>query len=302
MREIQAIDTMCRPFYCSPVERLKELFGLYEFRKMAYGTFKGVMKRTGARPGEEWKVLAVATKGSVEEMLKEMDEIGVEYVFMDQMIMWSRREQRLFPYFTLEEIAELIEKSKGRIVGGVGYNPFRIKESLEEVERAVKDFGFKYVWTHPMTFGIPPNDKKMYPLYAKCIELGVPCCYQSGHSAEPLPSEPGRPMYADEVALDFPDLVLVLTHTGWPWIHEWMSMIWRHPNVYGNIGAYFPSFLDPSLVRFMDSVRGRDKIFWATNGFGLTRCKKEFLELPIREETKRKVLRENALKIFKLQG
>jgi predicted TIM-barrel fold metal-dependent hydrolase len=122
---------------------------------------------------------------------------------------------------------------------------------------------------------------------------------QVGHSAEPLPSEPGRPMYADEVALDFPDLTLILTHTGWPWINEWMSVVWKHPNVYGNIGAYFPKALDPSLVQFMDG-RGRDKVLWATNGFGLTRCKTEFLELPIKDENKKKILRENALKVFKL--
>ena len=78
-------------------------------------------------------------------------------------------------------------------------------------------------------------------------------------------------------------------------------MVWKHPNVYGNIGAYYPSSLDPSLVRFFDG-RGRDKVMWASNGFGLTRCKKEFLELPISDETKRKVLRENAIKVFKLES
>ncbi|MEW6033314.1 MAG: amidohydrolase family protein [Chloroflexota bacterium] len=300
--EIKAIDSMCRPFYCLPPEKTKELFHFYEFQVMAVSTFGGVLKRIGAGPGEEWKVLAAMGKGSVQEMLKEMDAIGVEYVFMDQMIGWSRREHRLWGNYTIETLAEISRETKGRVVGGAGYNPFRIKESLEAVERAVKDYGFKYVWAHPITFGLRPNDKQMYPLYAKCIELGIPCCYQSGQSAEPLPSEPGRPMYADEVALDFPELTLVLTHTGWPWVEEWMSMVWKHPNVYGNIGAYYPSSLDPAQVRFMDSVRGQDKVLWASNGFGLTRCKKEFLELPIKDETKRKVLRENALKVFKLKA
>ena len=301
LKEIQAIDTMARPYYCLPVEKTKELFEVYEFRVMAITTFGGVLKKIGAKPGEEWKVLSGMTKGSVEEMIKEMDDIGVEYIFMDQMVAWSRREHRLWGNYSLETMAEIFEKSKGRVKGGAGYNPFRIKESLEEIERAVNNYGFKYVWAHPITFGLAPNDKKMYPLYVKCIELGIPCCFQVGQSAEPLPSEVGHPMYADEVALDFPQLTMVLTHTGWPWIDEWMSMVWKHPNVYGNIGAYFPSALETSLVRFMDSVRGQDKVLWATNGFGLTRCKKEFLELPIKDETKRKVLRENALKVFNLK-
>ena len=249
LKEIKAIDTMCRAFYCLPAEKVKELFDVYEFKIMAITTFAGVLKRIGAGPGEEWKVLGVMSKGSVEEMIKEMDEIGVECVCMDQMIAWSRRDLRLWGGYSIETIGELIEKSKGRIIGGAGYNPFHIKESLDDIERAVKDFGFKYVWAHPITFGCTPNDKKMYPLYIKCIELGIPVGYQCGHSAEALPSEPGHPMYGDQVALDFPDLILILTHTGWPWVEEFCSMIWRHRNVYGMLNAYFPRDFHPSLVQ-----------------------------------------------------
>jgi len=300
LKEIQAIDTMCRPIYCLPPAASKELFEFYEFGVMAITTFGGVLKRIGAKPGEEWKVLTTMTKGSVEAMIEEMDEIGVEYAFIDQMVAWSRHDHKLWGNYSIEMIAEIMRKSKGRVIGGAGYNPFHIKESLETIDRAVKDYGFKYVWAHPISFGLAPNDKKMYPLYVKCLELGIPCTFQVGHSAEPLPSEVGHPMYADEVALDFPQLTMVLTHTGYPWVDEWCSMVWKHPNVYGNIGAYMPSGLEPTTVKFMDSVRGRDKVLWGTNGYGFARCKKEFLELPIKDETKRKVLRENALKVFKL--
>jgi len=299
VEDIKAIDTMNRPFYCLPEEKTRELYDVYEFQVMARTTFGGMLKKIGAGPGEEWKLAKFMGKGSVEAMVQEMDEVGVEYTFMDQMVGWSRREHKLWGNYSLELMSELIKKSKGRIVGGAGYNPWRIKESLEDIERAVKDHGFKYVWAHPITFGIAPNDKKMYPLYVKCIELGIPCCFQVGHSAEPLPSEVGHPMYADEVAMDFPQAVLVLTHTGWPWVMEWCSMVWKHPNVYGNIGAYYPSALDPTQVRFIDS-RASDKVFWGTNALGFERCKKEMLELPIKDETKKKVLRDNAIKVFKL--
>lgn len=296
IKEVQAIDAMCRTYYCWP-EVNRRLFELHEFRVLTKGTFAGVAKRKGLKPGEEWRVLEAHP--SVASMIAEMDEIGVQYVLMDQSIMWSYYDSKVLTPISIEEMAKLIRESNGRIVGGASYNPLKIKESLKEIERAVKEYGFKYVWFHPISFGLRPSDKKCYPLYMKCIELDIPCCYQSGQCAEPLPSEPGHPMYADEVALDFPELKLVLTHTGFPWVTEWISMLWRHTNVYGNIGAYMPSDLSPELVKFMDT-RGRDKIFWASNGFGLTRCKKEFLELPIRDEVKRKVLRENALKVFKL--
>jgi len=107
-------------------------------------------------------------------------------------------------------------------------------------------------------------------------------------------------MYADEVAIDFPDPELILTHTGWPWVTEWVSMLWRHPNVYGNIGAYYPGFMPDEQVEFIDSGRIREKVLWATNGLDIGRHKSEFLDLDIREETKRRVLRENAVELFDL--
>jgi uncharacterized protein len=299
MEDIMAIDTMNRPFYCVRRKEDKDLYDIYEFNIMARSTFAGVLKRLGLKPGEEWKLVTAMGKGSLEAMLEEMDEVGVERTFLDPMVGWSRRDQKLWGNYSIETLAELAEKSRGRVVAGAGYNPFRITESLREIERAVKEMGFKFVWAHPISFGLMPNDKKMYPLYIKGIELGIPICIQVGQSAEPLTSEVGHPMYADEVALDFPELILVLTHTGWPWTTEWISMVWKHPNVYGNIGAYMPSDLDPALVRFMDG-RGQDKVFWATNGLGMTRCKKEFMELPLKDETRRKVLRENAKRVFKL--
>lgn len=299
MEQIMAIDTMNRPFYCLPFEKAKEVYDFYEFKIMAVTTFGSMLKRLGAGPGEEWKLAGAMGKGSVEAMIKEMDEAGVQYTFMDQLMGWSQREHKLWGNYSIETMVEIVKKSNGRVIAGAGYNPWRIRESLLNIGRAVKEHGFKYVWAHPITFGIAPNDKKMYPLYEKCIELDIPCCFQVGQSAEPLPSEVGHPMYADEVALDFPELTIVLTHTGWPWVEEFESMTWKHPNVYGNIGAYYPSSLASSLIRHMDS-RGQNKIMWATNGLGFVRCKKEFLELPLKDETKRKVLRENAIKVFRL--
>ena len=301
LKEIQSIDMSVPLSYCSPPEVAKKMFEYFEFQMMAKTTFAGLFKRLGLKPGEEWKVLGAASKGYLEAVLSEMDEVGVERSVMPDLKIWSYRHNTLMAEEgTIHKIAEVVKKTNGRIIGGAGYNPFRIQESLEEIEVAVKEYGFKYVWFHPISFGLRPDDRKCYPLYAKCIELGIPVGYQSGHSAEPLPSEPGHPMCADQVMLDFPELTLILTHTGWPWIDEWCSMIWRHANCYGAINAYFPSGLDPALVRFIGSSRGRDKVVSGSHGFGMTRFKKEFLELPISDESKRKILRENAMKVLKL--
>jgi hypothetical protein len=238
--------------------------------------------------------------GSVEGVIEEMDKIGVQYIFLECAKNWSRHDHTHWVNWSVAQIKELYDKAKGRVVGGGSYDPFRIKESLDEIDAANEAYGVKFCFAHPISYGIRPDDKKMYPLYTKCLQLGIPVEFQVGHSAEALPSEPGHPMYADEIAMDFPDLKIVLTHTGFPWIDEWISMIWRHNNVYGNIGAYYPSDLHPDIIKFMNG-RGQNKIMWATNGFGLTRCKKEFIELPLKDEVKKKILRENALKVYNLK-
>jgi predicted TIM-barrel fold metal-dependent hydrolase len=218
---------------------------------------------------------------------------------MDQGMTWSPRESKLVTIAEIEDLIELVEESNGKIVPGVGYNPHRIRESLDRIERAVNEHDFKYVWFQPTSFGMRPTNENCYPLYQKCVELDIPVCMESGQLAYPSTSEPGHPMYAETVAMDFPDLTLVLTHLGWPWVEEWCSMLWRFPNVYGNIGGYYPSFLPEKLVQFVED-RLREKVLWATNGLGIERCHREFMQLPLEAETQRKVLRENAFGVFDL--
>ncbi len=297
LKEIQAFDCSVLPHYINP-QLAQEWFQYYEFKASVLGTFGGVFKRMQLKPGEEWKVVGAASKGSVEGVLAEMDEIGVERAVLLAAKTWSQREHTLMVDVSVDMVGEWVKKGKGRIIGAASYNPFRIQESLEELERAVKTLGFTYVWYHPISFGMRYDDRRCYPLYMKCLELGIPVGMQTGHSAEALTSEPGHPMYADNVAIEFPDLKIVLTHTGYPWVDEWCSMIWRHANVYGMLNAYFPSGYQPTTITFLDSPRGRDKILSGSHGFGMSRWKKEFLELPIKDETKKKVLRENPIKVF----
>ena len=235
----------------------------------------------------------------VEEALESMDASGYDVVVLACLKMWSyRHHHRLIVDWPEERVLPALEKAPDRFVGAVGYNPFRIADSLARVDRFVRDHGFGYVYFHPMTFGIAPNDRRCYPLYAKCVELGIPVGFQVGHSAEVLPSNVGRPMLVDDVAIEFPELRINMSHTGWPWTGEFCSMLWRHPNVYGDISAYAPSTLDAELIAFMDSSRGRNKIMFGTNGIQPERFKAEFEALPIKDHTKERVLRANALEFL----
>lgn len=230
-----------------------------------------------------------------------LDSAGYDLSTLACLKMWSHDiHHKLIMDHPEEVVAEALAQPGGeRFIGGVGYNPLRISESIARVERFVRDHGFKYVYFHPMTFGVAPNDRRCYPLYAKCVELGVPVGFQVGHSAEVLPTDVGRPMLADDVARDFPDLRINLSHTGWPWTGEFCSMLWRHPNVYGDISAYYASSLDPELVDFMDGA-GRHKVLFGTNGLPMERALEEVLNLPLKDKTKERVLRANALEFLGL--
>jgi predicted TIM-barrel fold metal-dependent hydrolase len=299
--DILAIDIMNHP---NEARRdLTEDAGQYEeFQILARTTFKTVFKGRAPSKEEVSAGMALAGHGSVSELITDMDELGYDKIVICATKMWSYRYHfKLILDYSIDDVGDIVREAKGRVIGAASYNPFRIEESLQEVEKGVKEYGFKYVWFHPLSFGLRPDDRRFYPLYAKCNELDIAVGMQVGHSAEVLPSEVGHPMYVDNVALDFPNLRINLSHTGWPWVDEWCSMLWRQPNVYGDISAYFPSRLEQSQIRFMDSSRGRDKVLFGTNGLGLKRCKEEFMALPIRDETKRMVLRENNIKFLKLE-
>lgn len=278
-------------------------FDSQEFQIMTRTTFKSVFGGSVPDPDTLKQLATLQGHADVAECVGDMDRLGYDRVVICATKMWSYHyHHRLILDFPLDAVGEAVAESKGRLIGAASYNPFRIEDSLAEVERGVKEYGFRYVWFHPLSFGLAPNDRRFYPLYAKCAELDIAVGFQVGHSAEVLPSDGGRPMLADDVAIDFPNLRINLSHTGWPWVDEWCSMLWRHPNVYGDISAYYPRSLDERLIRFMDSSRGRDKVLFGTNGLGLARCKEEFVALPIDDRTKRAVLRDNALAFLKLDG
>jgi hypothetical protein len=278
-----------------------------EFQIMIRTTFKsyvkdGIINTPWGRQIPIDGDIAIDPTLRVEEALVTMDAAGVDVAVLACLKMWSYYYHHRLIIDTPEEIvAEALSINAERFIGTAGYNPLRIDESLRTIETMVRDHGFRYVYFHPITFGVAPDDARCYPLYAKCSELNIPVGLQVGHSAEVLPSDIGRPYLVDRVAIDFPNLRINLSHTGWPWTGEFCSMIWRHPNVYGDISAYLPTALDADLVKFFDSSRGRNKVMWGTNGLDMQRSRADLEALPIKESTVARLLRLNALEFFDLK-
>lgn len=249
-----------------------------------------------------WKMEDRIKGKSVEEFVAMMDEAGCDKVLVPAIRMFSYKKKTLVWDITEEEVLAVVKQSGGRVVGLAGFNPLKGMESVRQVERAVKEYGFKGVYIHPYGWGIPLNHRQFYPLYTKCAELGVPVSMQVGHSAEHMPNEFGRPIHMDDIALDFPELTLIGAHTGWPWAEEMISLAWKHENVYLGIDAHHPKYLDASVVNFM-RTRGQNKVIWGTN-YPAVMHKDAITvirnELGLSEKVAEKVLQGNAARVYKL--
>jgi predicted TIM-barrel fold metal-dependent hydrolase len=235
---------------------------------------------------------------SMEAMIAKMNEADVEKVFITQCKMWSYRNKWMYMDTSLEEVAQYTTRYPDRFAGLAGYNPFRINDSLREIERSVKVYGFKGVYIHIYGFDIPLHDRKMYPLYAKCEDLGIPISMQVGHVLEAMPSEHARPIYLDQIASDFPDLKMVGAHTGWPWVEELISVCYKWDNVYFGIDAWMPKYLKPEIIHYVNSRMGQDRCLWGTNGLPWKESRKQVEELQLKDEVKKKLLRDNAVELF----
>lgn len=161
-----------------------------EFRIMTRTTFGGVFKGRIPDDDELRRSGILTGHDTVDDLTAEMDRLGYDTIVVCATKMWSPHyHHKLIMDCPLEDLVPVVEAAKGRLIGAVSYNPHRIEESLAEIELSVREYGFRYVWFHPLSHGFPPNDRRFYPLYAKCNELKIPVGLQVGHSAEVLPSE-----------------------------------------------------------------------------------------------------------------
>ncbi len=204
---------------------------------------------------------------------------------------------------THDEVAELAHAYPGRFVGAASANLYRPVEAVRELRRSVKELGFKALRIIPWLWNLPPNDRRYYPLYAECCELGVPFCTQVGHTGPLCPSEPGRPIpYLDDVLLDFPELTVVAGHIGFPWLDEVISLARKYPNFYIDTSAYRAKRYPAAIAEYMRG-RGRTKVLFGSNYPMITpeQCLSDLDALGLDEEARRLFLYENAEEVFGIE-
>jgi uncharacterized protein len=207
------------------------------------------------------------------------------------------------PLIHNDEVAACVKKHPHRLIGIASVDLYRPMEAIRELRRCVKDLGFRGLRIVQWLWNLPPTDRRYYPLYAECIELGIPVCLQVGHTGPLCPSEPGRPIpYIDEVALEFPELKIVGGHIGYPWTVEMIAVATKHENVYIDTSAYTAKRYPVELVNYMKK-NGSKKVMFGTNYPMLTAdiCLKDLAALELSDAVTKLFLFGNAVRVFGLQ-
>lgn len=204
-----------------------------------------------------------------------------------------------------DEVAAWVRLHPNRFAGVASVDLDRPMVAVRELRRRVRDDGFVGLRVVPWLWNAPPTDRRYYPLFAECVQLGVPFCTQVGHTGPLHPSETGRPIpYIDEVALDFPELVIVCGHVGYPWTEEMVAVARKHENVYIDTSAYTTKRLPEELVRFMKTPTGQRKVLFGTNYPMITpsRALAGLDELGLTDDALADYLHRNAARVFGLTG
>jgi uncharacterized protein len=242
---------------------------------------------------------------NVDSFVKSLNQIGVTYAVIKARDIEMKHKTKI----PNEHVAELTKRFPNNFIGMAGVDPLKGTSALEELEYAVIELGLKGLNLWTFEYDIFPNDRILYPLYEKCVELDIPVSIESSmHFSTTVPMDRCKPIYLDYVAVDFPELKIIGSTPGWPWVAELVGVAWRHKNVYIATSVTRPVYMGKQgmgyepLLYLGNSIL-QDKIIFGS-GYPLLPIKRSIEELqalPLKEHVKSKWLYSNAARLLKLE-
>jgi predicted TIM-barrel fold metal-dependent hydrolase len=190
--------------------------------------------------------------------------------------------------YTQDEInkhsAEMAKWYPGRVFSFAGVDPRRY-QAVKIFEKAVTEYGAIGLKLYPPC-GFTADDPKCYPLYQKCLELDVPVLIHSGYTfCRALYSMTSHPKYIEQVAIDFPDLKIIIAHSGiqtnasTAWWEDAMGIARTKWNVFLDLAAWNEKVVGltndiPRLLRMLRTemdIIGAHRVLFGTDlpGFQL---------------------------------
>lgn len=193
-----------------------------------------------------------------------------------------------------------------RFFGSYEANPNRGMEEVRAIVAMHKEFDIKAVTASPAMIcpPVPVNDKKWYPIYAKLVELDIPFCPCMGVPGPRVPLGPQKVELLDEVLWFFPELRIVTRHGCEPWTDLACKLMLKYPNLHYMTSAFAPKHYPPGVIDFANK-RGSSQLLYAgyfPMGLSLDRIFSELPDVPLRDHVWPLFLRDNAIRVFKLDN
>jgi predicted TIM-barrel fold metal-dependent hydrolase len=236
-------------------------------------------------------------------MFKDIPESGKKEDYIAYTI--EHIERAMLGIDDHNEIAkEALRRHPDRFFCSLEVNPNNGMDEVRKIVRLHKEFGVKAItgFASGLCPQVPYDDKKWYPIYAKCVELDIPFCPCVGVPGPRLPMAPQKVELLDEVCWFFPELKVVMRHGAEPWEKLAWKLMLKYPNLYYMTSAFAPKHYPEEIVKFANS-RGADKVMYAgyfPMGLSLDRIFKDMPNVPFKDEVWPKFLSENARRVFKL--
>ncbi len=211
------------------------------------------------------------------------------------------------PAVSNDAVAEFAAANADIAIAFASIDPTRGPEAIREAKRLVAGGVIKGLKLHPPLQQFFPNDPIAYPLYEVFAEAKLPVLFHTGHSGigTNMPGgggirlKYGNPMNIDDVAVDFPDLPIIMAHPSFPWQDEAISVCLHKPTVYIDLSGWSPKYFSPTLVQYANTLL-KNKVLFGSDYPLITpdRWMADFEKIAIRDEVRPLILRENAIRLF----
>lgn len=237
-----------------------------------------------------------AQQQSMDLLLQEMDAAGVH-----KGVVVGRLAGTLGSVPNAD-VQRIVAEHPGRFIGAASIDPTSRKGACATIDQALRD-GFKLINIEPGSYPVPmyADDRRLYPIYAHCEDVGVPVIMMVGGTAGPDLSY-SDPIRTDRVLADFPQLKVVVAHGGWPWVNEILHIAFRRPNLYLSPDMYFSRMPGwEEYVKAADSFLADRMLYASSFPFCPVKDYKTWFErLPIKPENLAKVMGGNACRLLGL--
>ncbi len=229
----------------------------------------------------------------VAQVLKMMDAHGIERAMIGVGFSEDRSDK-----------VRAVRDHPDRFIGSFSVDPNQGMAGVRDLVKAYETLNIKAAIAFPAGClpQVPINDKKFFPIYAKCIELDIPINVCTGICGPRVPSACQDTMLIDEVCWFFPELKFVMRHGAEPWAEVAAKLLLKWPNLYYSTSAFAPKYYPKAILDFANT-RGADKIMYAgyfPMGLSLDKIFEQMPDVPLKDEVWPKFLRENAMRVFKL--